>query len=860
MRQWFAVLLLGIILVSAGELVGADNAGSIRIQEGPPSFETMVRSLMVKVVRVSPKFEKTVTVALGIRGFTGVMPPEKAAFCFGVLAAEGQYAEIAGDEVMKKDVREALLVLIEDLKLKTPPQPVTTHDSAGALIRFQPAIDEYLNKNNLKIYYDLGRWAEAMRFAVLAAVEADRSGTRNYSAAAKDGSVPSDQISGGDFLKGPENRAEDFLAALKRDKLPEGIFRSLEDLKNLKARQAPLSSEDRQAALQVLETIVSLAGEARLRTKEAWIRLYGEVNEGEDPVVDRARNVIFPKIWAASRKPAGVVSELVVIKAQGDPWTFVLRADGAVMITRGAVYLCYQDVPQQVGDARLAFLVGHELSHLANGHFWHAETFDALKVYGGSAGQGGSEAVRLMFAQVTDGARTTPEARQAAQVKELQADQEGLIACSMAGYDPKSVLSREGATFFDTYVDQITEKAALDDATHPTPRQRADFLRTSLTPIVEALELFTFGVRLYELARYEDALILFGMFSERYPGREVQNNIGLCQFQLAQGVLENCDASLSNRFSIPVQVDTETRAALVAAITAPLMMERSQSMGVQNCYEKAVFKRHMARAVTLLNMAVEKDPLYLPARINLSSALIVNREYDKAGIAAREAVQTAKEKLKKPDGSPEGMNNRALALYLAGAAEDRPALKSEAVALLQSLARQYPEYHGALYNLGSMELEMGLKKEGDADLRRFVEKGGDAPLAAIAKRVLGMRGGTSSPAASRVLPDRPAVRPGLLNSGTREELRAVQPKTFPSSVGMVSIYIHPEWTAYLIKDNLIIVEKPLKTPLARAEFLSTFGRPLRTINTAAGEVLIYGSYAADVKEGRVLRLAFFERM
>ena len=860
MRQWFAVLLLGIFLVSAGELVGADNAGSIRIQEGPPSFETMVRSLMVKVVRVSPKFEKTVTVAVGIRGFTGVVPPEKAAFCFGVLAAEGQYAEIAGDEAMKKDVREALLVLIRDLKLKTPPQLATTQDSAGALTQFQPAIDEYLNKNNLKIYYDLGRWAEAMRFAVLAAVEADRSVTLSYSPAAKDGNAPSYQINGGDLLKGPENRADDFLAALKRDKLPEGIFRSLEDLKNLKVKQAPLLSENLQTALQALETIVSLAGEARLRTKEAWIRLYGEVIEGADPVVDRARNIIFPKIWAASRKPAGVVSELVVIKAQGDPWTFVLRTDGAVMITRGAVHLCYLDVSQEVGDARLAFLDGHELSHLANGHFWHAETFDALKAYGGSAGQGGSEAVRLMFAQVTDGAGTTPEAQQAAQVKELQADQEGLIACSMAGYDPKAVLSRGGATFFDTYVDQITEKAALDDKTHPTPRQRADFLRTSLTPIVDALELFTFGVRLYELARYEDALILFGMFNERYPGREVQNNIGLCHFQLAQGVLGNCDASLANRFSIPVQVDAETRAALVAAITAPVMMERGLSIGVQNCYEKAAFKRHMARAVTLLGMAVEKDPLYVPARINLSSALIVNREYDKAGIVAKEAVQIAKEKLKKPAGSPEGMNNRALALYLAGAAEDRPALKSEAVALLKSLASQCPEYHGVLYNLGSMELEMGLRKEGEADLRRFVEKGGDAPLVASAKRALRMRGDVSYSAASRVMPDRPAVRPGPLDSGTREELRATQPKAFPSSVGMVSIYIHPEWTAYLIKDEVIVVEKPLRTPLQRADFISKFGSPLRTVNTAGGEVLIYGSYAADVKEGLVMRLAFFERM
>ncbi|MDD5169148.1 MAG: M48 family metalloprotease [Syntrophales bacterium] len=838
MRRWLALTLLVVFSICSAEAAEPfKNVEGSKKDSSPSPMKIAVTRIMVNVLHVRSVFDRNVTASVGVRGFTGSIPPKKAAFCMGVLSADAQFAEQAGDGVMATDILDASVMLLEGQKIRT----AIPRKDLKSFSQLQPAIDDYIRRRDLMTHYDLGQWAETMRLALIAAKTA-RTG---------------EELNAGKILTGPDNMAAEFLELLPPDSLTEGALRGLAYLKTLKGEKEQLGRKDTDQALKALEDIVATA-RAQLRNKNDWIRAYGEVRDQDDPLVAHVKKTVFPRVWAASRKPQDVISELTVLKSQGDPWTFVLRADGAVIMTQGAIHLCYKDVSKEAGDARLAFLIGHELSHLANRHFWHAEAFNALQSYG-SQEQGADQAMSLMFAQVTDAKATTPEAQKAAQVKEAEADQDGLIAAAMAGFDPRAVIAPGGTNFFEAYVSQITEKVALDDKTHPTPQARADFLRISLMPIADALDLFAFGARLYELGRYEDALLLFETFNQRFPGREVLNNIGLCHFQMAQQTLGECNPSLTRRFSVPVQIDTETRAAQFASITIAAKRD-SPEKGMEACFEKPEFKRQIAASISRLQLAVEKDPLYLPARINLSSVLIVNREYDKAMSAADEAIRTATEKLNRPGGSPEATNNKALAYYYFGSRQEMGDLKGKAVSLFESLVRQHPEYVEVLYNLGMIRMEMGQKVEGEANLRDFIAKAGSAPLAAEARKKLGMAVATSKPAGAKAAPEPSPVPTGPLDAKGRKQLADIKPKNFTSGNNDIAIYKSRDWKAYVINEDVMVVEKQLPAPVQNGDFLAKYGKPLRTVATAGGEVLIYGRFAVDVKDGKIVRLVFFENI
>src|SRR5262249_60218374 len=93
------------------------------------------------------------------------------------------------------------------------------------------------------------------------------------------------------------------------------------------------------------------------------------------------------------------------------------------------------------------------------------------------------------------------------------------------------------------------------------PDQRVALLRSHLASVAEELDVFHFGVRLLQLGRYADALVLLERFRARFAGREVLNNVGLAHLQIALGFLSACDRAQYLRFKLPLVVDPETRAS-----------------------------------------------------------------------------------------------------------------------------------------------------------------------------------------------------------------------------------------------------------------------------------------------------------
>jgi tetratricopeptide (TPR) repeat protein len=398
--------------------------------------------------------------------------------------------------------------------------------------------------------------------------------------------------------------------------------------------------------------------------RQWWIDHYGLVEARTEPLVARAEE-IFSRVTAAADKKGNRLPKLVVIGGKGDPYALTLR-DGSVILTLEGLRICYRNAAPETGDSRLAFLVGHELAHLAKDDFWHSNALAAVSSYKDDA-----EVRRILISQL----EKTGGSLDFVKTQELQADSYGILSMTMAGYDPKAIIGPDNGNFFQYWTSQITGNLAYNDALHLSPDARAGFIRTELQPIIDALPRFKQGVQLYQGGNYDVAKTLFESFIEKYPGREVYNNLGLSHYQLAMQSLSACSGGLTV-FRLPTALDPETtaqrlRQTAAATDTAHIQNEpyqtdlqeagrffdeREKSLRAE-CYQNASYQTNLQDAIRFFEEAEKKDATYLPARINLSTALIMSGNYAKA-------ISVAAEALNIDPNSPDALNNKSVAEYL----------------------------------------------------------------------------------------------------------------------------------------------------------------------------------------------------
>jgi tetratricopeptide (TPR) repeat protein len=337
-------------------------------------------------------------------------------------------------------------------------------------------------------------------------------------------------------------------------------------------------------------------------------------------------------VFVRVREAAGTHAELAVLEIPGAPLALAL-ADRTVVLSTGGLDLCYREVPPEVGDARLAFVLGHELGHVASDDFWHASAFDTVRGVEDPTQQ--AERLQELLRQ---------EARDR-QVLELKADDQGILALIQAGYGPRPLLDGD-RTFFEEWVGGLVGSTAYDDPNHPGVRERADFLRERLKKVAAKVELFERGVEAFRRAEelaaasapdvppevaagYEEAVAAFDAFRRIFPGREVLSNLALARLRLAAGRLAACDGTLINRYYLPTALDPVTLAA-----RARLRGERDYT---SPCFENESYQRHMKEAHQLLEDAVARDTEYRPARLNQVAAFVLDEREASAADAARQA-------------------------------------------------------------------------------------------------------------------------------------------------------------------------------------------------------------------------------
>ncbi|MBU1167955.1 MAG: hypothetical protein KKD44_00175 [Proteobacteria bacterium] len=349
-----------------------------------------------------------------------------------------------------------------------------------------------------------------------------------------------------------------------------------------------------------------------------YIKAYGLCDATVNKRVKRAY-FVFERICRVADKRGNYFPGLTVVNSPGDPWTISLP-DGNIVLSERAVEICYQGVDENEGDARLAFIIGHELAHLANNDFWHLETFMAL------CGDQNPWSKRLQkfFMDGSDKVSETEKNRLSiSKMKEMAADDLGFIYAAISGFSMDTlVIDPKGKDFFTYWMEQTHTKA---DISHPHPKERSRLLQVRLKTLTEKIEFFKFGTRFSYFGRYEDAIYFLKEFQKVFPSREVLNNLGYCYLQMA---IKKMPFDLAYQYWFPSIIDVSSRAEHLTS--------RS---GGDSTFLSDDARKLLTLSINCFEKACKADTSYIPSRINLVTAYFYMGDIFKARAMIEEALK-----------------------------------------------------------------------------------------------------------------------------------------------------------------------------------------------------------------------------
>lgn len=575
------------------------------------------------------------------------------------------------------------------------------------------------------------------------------------------------------------------------------------------------------ALLTPIAPSIAAAGESPQENASWWLAQYGAIDTGS-PIARRAREV-FDRVAAVADQRGTSLPRLVLLDKPDDPFAAALP-DGSVLLTRGGLALCYGKRParmgeglSQRGDARLAFVLGHELTHLAHDSYWHAFAVPAI-----TSGSGGER---------TDELRET----------ENRADSYGLLYMELAGFDPGLLFEKGGGSFFERWVGQVEARGFAGDRTHRPPKKRARAVERQLEETAKELPLFHFGVRLYELGRYDDAIVLLEGFGRNFPGREVANALGLAHYQRAAAALARCDGRLVERFRLPLVLDPETLAERA----------RRRGSGPSPCLENETFQEESTVAKSYFKRAGESDAAYLPARLNLVATLLLRAEAAPAFSAATEASDLA------PD-DPRVAAYHSVAFYLFGQ-ESGTDTADQALDNLEKALEAHPE--AAPYLLFDRARILAERKRMAAAEKAWHDALAADPHSswgAVVRERLGLADPPPrDPCEARAEPAPPPLPLGPLGRAGRGAIRSWQKRQIDLGPFHGNAYEGEGGRALAIGSTIEVVERDLENGPGVEDLLGVFGPPERRVPTLRGEVLVYDGVAWEIENGREITQIWF---
>lgn len=342
------------------------------------------------------------------------------------------------------------------------------------------------------------------------------------------------------------------------------------------------------------------------------------VENAKNPWVRMAQSLFYSRTAFAQSEKNSPKTQLEIVENAEKPWVRTLP-NGNIQICRHAIEVCYKDVDPATGDARVAYMLGHELGRMAEGDVGQSE--DILGSEGGATRESGKLA----------GAKRLKANRNEA----LASDDRGFLLAHFATYrmDLLAVNQASSKDFINLWIGQ-----ASNDQSDFDPEKRSELLQKRWRQLTEALLFFDYGVRLAHFERYQEALHFFQesqkkfSFRKAFPLREVHNNIGYCYLKMA--VKHRYSNSPPPFWWFPSILDINSQ------------MGKSGTKGEDHSQneDKDAAKELLKKAADAFQRAVKADNTYWPARLNLATALFYQDEFSGARSAIDSAYQLAPEK------------------------------------------------------------------------------------------------------------------------------------------------------------------------------------------------------------------------
>ncbi|BCX80818.1 hypothetical protein MIT9_P0394 [Methylomarinovum caldicuralii] len=344
-----------------------------------------------------------------------------------------------------------------------------------------------------------------------------------------------------------------------------------------------------------------------------YVESYGALTPEDDPRIAIAYRV-FERVRAAADQSRHRPPRLVVIGGDTNAWAIALPS-GHIVLSRKAVALCFKQADENLARTRLAFVLGHELAHLAHDDYWHEE-------------------VERFLAASPDTQRIAHFLDQNFEVreKELAADDKGYIYAAMAGY-PVHLLLERNDTKTDFFTFWMQQTQARISASHPFPEDRAALLRERLRMLQEKVAFFDMGARLVHFGRCSDAIYFLREFQQVFPGPAVLNDLGVCALQQARQAMPPRQAHF---YWLPFLLDLDTRMPRTRAA-----LPEDEYRFLKHFPLNGTVTGYLRDAADYLERAAESAPDYLPARINLATVQLYLGRPHQARAALAEALKLA---------------------------------------------------------------------------------------------------------------------------------------------------------------------------------------------------------------------------
>ncbi|MDH5445836.1 MAG: tetratricopeptide repeat protein [Gammaproteobacteria bacterium] len=399
---------------------------------------------------------------------------------------------------------------------------------------------------------------------------------------------------------------------------------------------------------------------------------------------------IFRQLLNTAGHRRGIEPRLLIIKEDPNNISLPISIpDGWIILSKAVIDFCYQK-NNQAGDARLAFVLAHELVHQLEDDFWHMKFFQALE-----SAHSKDRIPGKIYSEVQNIAKQSDKIL----AKELRADELGIVYVAMAGYDSRAIVGKSFKNNFfaewshDRHPLRYTSKNTTN--THPDIKQRTTSVKVRLQQISEKSDYFKLGLWFYHSGDYERAIMSFDEFRRYFPGRAVHHNLASSYHRLAMRYYHaETNGKNSIQFQLSMLVDPESRA--------------SNATVRSNNQSNKLFSKHMKKAIHYYELALEQDPQYLNAYHNLSTAWLHMDEPYKAIAVLQDGLQL-------DSNNPGLLNNLGVAFHKAGNAD-------KARQYLLQVVSQNKDYIISLFNLGIIAWQNNDRDKAESYWQTYLDK------------------------------------------------------------------------------------------------------------------------------------------